>query len=362
MKRLVLFLGLFLTCSTNAQANKTNNLSWNGVWEYQRYTANLFGALEISDCKDNQCSFRINTVNGAHTCSLEGKLKINADKGEYKEKYETYDGQYEDIVVTFNLDNEKKVITVDANYPSRVNCGMHGYFTGEYENKNNPLRYNTGFDCWAKNITDTEKTICTSKNLAQASKEMAEQYKSMQTKEWYDKRANCRSNEECLWDFYISSIKSGYEKEHGKPVNFYEYVENLSDGTLLYPTDYSLLAYFFTRNMQGNDYEIWTAAFSQTAIDDNECDKCFYREYGAAGLYTFMESAFYIDKDEIWLAFLQIGHNPQEKYIVVYSLPGCEEKDIPPAFNGWLNRLRPHFPQGIKLKHFTEKKSNRHNF
>lgn len=355
MKKLILILGLLLTFSTNAKTNKTDALSWRGIWEYKRYSTDSFGTLKITDCTDNQCNFKINTADGAHTCSLEGKLKINADKGEYKEKYKTPAGKDEEVIVTFKLDNTKRIIKIDSNHQSHRYCGMQGEFIGEYENENNPLRYDTGFDCWNPDITETEKIICASKNLAQASKEMIENYQSRQTKEWYDKRKNCHNNQKCLWDFYISSIKSNYEKEHNQPLNLYEYMGKLSENSLYYPTDFSLLTDFFIKNMPKDDYEEWTATFSQIAIENNKCDKCRYHTYGVPGLYTIMESAFYIDKDEIWLAFLQINNERNKKHIIIYTLPNYEEKDIPPAFNNWLKRLKPYFPDGIKLKHFTEK-------
>lgn len=362
MKKFILILGLFLAFSATARADKANELSWSGVWEYERYLTDTFGNLEITDCKDNLCNFQLDTVYGAHTCTLEGQVKINAGKGEYREKYKTYEGKTEEVIVTFELDKTKRIITIDANYQSRRYCGMQGKFIGEYENKNNPLRYKTGFDCWNKNITETEKTICASKNLAQASKEMIENYQSMQTKEWSDKREACHNNEECLWDFYISSIKSGYEKEHKKTLNLYEYMGNLSENSLFYPTDFSLLTDFFIKHMPKDDYDEWGRAFSQIAMDDNKCDKCHYRQYGLAGLYTIMESAFYINKDEIWLAFLKMNNERKDSYIVVYTLPNYEEKDIPLVFDSWLERLKPHFLSGIKVKHFTEKKIDQHNF
>ncbi|MBP3687362.1 MAG: hypothetical protein J6J35_03240 [Alphaproteobacteria bacterium] len=356
MKKLILILGLLLTFTPNARADKPNDSSWSGVWIYNRYSNTPFGSLTITDCKNNQCDFTIGTMNGAHTCSLEGKLKINADKAEYREKYETPEGKDEEIIVTFELDNAKRIIKIDANDQSRFYCGMQGYFIGEYENENNPLRYDTGFDCWNKDITDAEKTICASENLAQASKEMIKNYQSQQTKEWYNKRENCHNNQDCLWDFYISSIKSSYEKEHKRPLNLYEYMGNLAEDSLYYPTDFSLLTDFFIKNMPKEDYEEWTATFSQIALDNNKCANCHYHTYGVAGLYTIMESAFYISKDEIWLAFLPLDDEENEKYIIVYTLPNYEEKDIPLVFNNWLKRLTPYFPNGIKLKHFTNPK------
>lgn len=67
-----------------------------------------------------------------------------------------------------------------------------------------------------------------------------------------------------------------------------------------------------------------------------------------------MESAFYINQNEIWLAFIHIDNDDKKQnYIVVYALPYKTEKDIPPEFDEWLNRLKKHYPEGIKLKYFT---------
>ena len=356
MKKFVFVLGLCLAFSVKAYEGEHNSSDWNGVWEYQRYATGKSGALEINNCTDNQCDFSISTANGAHLCNLEGKLEIKANKGEYKNRIEAPDGKYDDVVVTFTLDTDKNAIDVEANYMSRMYCGMQGNFIGSYENKNNPLRYDTGFDCRAKNLTDTEQTICASEKLARASKEIAKNYSFLQTAEWYNKRANCHTDEKCIWEFYISTIKSGY-KEQDKRLNLYEYMGNLSEDELYYPTDFSLIADFLIRNMENNDYNEFVSNFAQISLDDNKCDKCYYHTYGLAGLYTITESAFYIDKNEIWVAFLHSDYaNPQDEYIVIYALPNKEEKDIPAVFNTWLDRIKPHFPNGIKLKFFMKDK------
>lgn len=354
MKKIVLILGLFIASSMPALSSERISSDWNGIWEYQRYATGISGALEINNCIDNQCDFNISTANGAHVCNLEGKLEIKTNKGEYKNKIETSEGKYDDVVVTFTLDADRNAIDVEANSLSRIYCGMQGNFIGIYENNNNPLHYDTGFDCRAKNLTDTEQTICASEKLARASKETVKNYLSLQNSEWYNKRANCHTDEKCLWEFYILTIKSGYKKQ-GKQLNLYEYIGNLPEDELYYPTDFSLLTDFFIRNMENNDYNEFVSNFAQVSAGDNKCDKCHYHTYGLPGLYTITESAFYIDKNEIWVAFLHSDYtNPQDKHIVIYTLPNKEEKDIPAVFNTWLDRLKPHFPKGIKLKFFTK--------
>lgn len=355
MRKFALILGLILCVCANARAQKVTNYNWNGIWEYQRYTNAASGVLEITACDNNECSFNISTVNGAHVCNIEGKLKTNDNKAEYKENVENIEGKIEDLIINFDLDTDKNIIKVDANRLAYTYCGMQGDFIGEYENKNNPLRYDAGFDCWAKNLTDTEKTICASQQLARVSKEATENYPTMQNKDWYNKRDICNNDDKCLWNFYISSIKSGYEEKSGKQVNLYEYMGDLAEDDLYYPTDFSLLTDFFIKNMQEKDYNEWTYNFSQISLDNNKCDNCYYHEYGLPGLYTIMESAFYISEDEIWLAFLHTDENSQEKYIILYTFSEKEEKDIPLVFNDWLNRLKPYFPNGIKLKYFSDK-------
>lgn len=130
---------------------------------------------------------------------------------------------------------------------------------------------------------------------------------------------------------------------------------NLDKDKLYYPTDFVLLDDYFRTNMDNADYETWKAAFSQISLADNSCQKCHYHSYGVAGMYTSMESAFYINHNEIWLAFLHLDNkgNNKNNCIVVYAPKGKTIKDIPEKYNNWLNRLTPYFPAGINLKHFS---------
>lgn len=348
MKKFIFIFGLLISFSSYANTKNSTSV-WEGVWEYERYATAKSGTLEITDCRDDLCNFNIATANGTHTCLIEGEFTTNANSGEYKEKAQTFYDQYEDIIISFNLNTDKQIITITANGPIYKYCGTQGHFIGEYENKNNPLRYDTGFNCWTKDLTDSETAICASQKLATASKEMFKNYSFLQTKEWFRTRNKCHKDLKCLWNFYISSIRTGYEQKQGKSVNFYEYMGNLDDD-IYYPTDFSLLTDFFEKNMQKDDYNQWTLNFSQ--MSTSKCDKCHYAQYGIAGLYTITESAFYINKDEIWLAFLYHNYESNDKYIVIYAPSGKEEKNIPAEFDDWLIRIKEHFSNQIKLKHF----------
>lgn len=353
---LVLIINVYITKIGNAEELK--NQIWQGDWIFNRYSSASGGSLNIFDCTENFCNFKIATYNGAHTCDIEGKLKTNGTTGNYTERLVTVGGKFENANVNFNLDTKKNIIKVTSDNDYNFFCGMNGYFVGDYENEKNPLRYNTGFDCWNKNLTETEKTICASPDISIASKELIERYKFIQTKEWYNNREKCHANEKCLWDFYVFSIKSGYEKRQGKSFDLYEYMGALSEQSLYYPTDFAILKDYFKKNMSQDDYQEWIASFSQISSDSDKCENCHYHEYGLAGLYTIVESVFYINKqNEIWLAFLHNDKKPNNNCITFYTIPEKNIKDIPPVFNKWLERVKPYFPNNIKLKHFKTAKN-----
>ena len=127
---------------------------------------------------------------------------------------------------------------------------MQGYFEGEYENANNPLRYKTSFDCWKNGLSDAEKTICATESIATADIEMNKKYEKSITPEWKQKRNNCKKDVDCLWNFYVKSIKSEYEKTNQKTLNLYEYLGGLEEDELYYPTEFTLLNDYFLNNME----------------------------------------------------------------------------------------------------------------
>jgi len=346
-----LFLCLLLSISDNAYSASP----WEGKWEIGRYDNDFGGGLIIQNCQNNKCDFDIGTVNGAHTCDVKGQMKINGTEAIYHETMKIFeDEDAKKATVHFQLNAQKNIIIVKCEGNCRYYCGMQGYFEGEYENEHNPLRFETSFDCWAENINDTEKTICADANLAAADIEMNKKYEKAMTPEWKQKRNDCKTDVDCLWNFYVSSITNEYQKTTDKDVNLYEYLGNLEEDGLYYPTDFTLLQDYFHKNMAKEDYEEWKLAFGQISMEDNECEKCYYHKYGVAGLYTIIESAFYINHDEIWIAFLHADYEHKEdEYIIMYAPEGKTIKDIPVQYQQWLERIKPHYPNGIKLKHFS---------
>ena len=333
---------------------KPEKSPWEGVWEMGRYYNAVSGTLEIKNCRDNVCEVDLSTINGMHMCSFSGKMKTNGKEAEYHKIFDFFENEPpKEAIVNFKLDEQKNIINIKCEGECRYFCGMQGYFEDDYENANNPLRFETSFDCWAKDLTDTEKTICAHDDLAQADKEMHEEYERAMTDEWKNNRAKCKKDADCLWEFYVNSVKNEYMKGSRDEINLYEYMGYLDEDKLYYPTDFILLDDYFRKNMEKDDYEEWKLAFGQISLDDNSCDECYYHSYGLPGLYTSIESAFYINRDEIWLAFLHLDDRGKEYHcITMYAPNGKTIDDIPEKYDAWLTRLKPYFPNDIELKHF----------
>lgn len=348
VRSFLFFLVLF--CLSACGDGHVPSSQWQGVWEYNRYVTSMGGTLEISDCQNKSCVFHIQTYNGAHLCEIEGTMTVVGDKASYVEEADpNLNTLSESARVSFKLDNHKKIITVTGNDAIRYYCGLQGYFEGEYEYQDNPLRYKTSFNCWRKRLSDAEKTICASDRLARADREVAEKYDEVRSKDWYKQRNACGADEECLWKFYVKSVKNEYLSRHEGSFNLYDYMGDIRDDDMYYPSDFVLLDDVLRHSMEVDDYEKWVASFAQISLDNYECENCHFRQYGVAGLYTIMESVFYIDKNQLWLAFI----DSEKERLTVYGPQGKGSKDIPQKVMAWIERLESYYPQGYKLKYFS---------
>lgn len=347
MKKITSFIFLTIFAATCAQAKSP----FEGSWIIDRYSTATGGTLTIKNCKNDVCNFYLDTENGSHICSFEGEIKIKGNEGEYKTIVKNIFDEDSEFLINFKLNHEKNIITVAGEGYHLAYCGFRGYFEGEYENENNPLRYETGFDCWAKNLTDTEKTVCANEFIAGADKEISLKYKDVMPLEWKKERDKCKTDVKCLWKFYSQNVRYGYERVEGKALNFYEYMGSLDDDKFYTPTDFALIGKYLQENMEEEDYKSWIRAFGVMSLDD--CHDCHFLTYGLPGLFTSVESAFYIDKDDLWVAFLHEDlENDKNNYIVMYALKGKTINDIPEKYNDWLVRLKQFFSKEIKLKHF----------
>ena len=304
--KFAVFLSLLLCLTATAWAEES---PWVGKWEFERYAYAVGGVLNINNCHKSKCNFEIFTSHGSHSCHVDGTMIINGNKAKYF-SHLTYG---EDGKILFTLNPKKRII--DVEHVSGRFCGMRGYIDGSYEHESLPYRYPTSFDCWADNLSLAEKTICSSPKLSKADIELSVNYPDIKTAEWINLRNKCADNEKCLNDFYHKEIFDAFERVHHKKFNFYDYA--LSQKQKWYfPTDLMLLDDFLINSMDNEYYEAWKVSLNDD-YTTFKCDNCFSASYGVAGLYKIYESAFFLDKNQIWLAFVSANLKEQENENII---------------------------------------------
>lgn len=343
----ILFVAAFVT---DAFAKS----EWEGVWEYGRYAPAYGGFMEIRDCRLNVCRFAIQTFHGAHTCDVKGKIKVDGTKAVFY-KFMQYEDNEEEQKIVMKLNPEKRIIDVDWQN-GRSFCGSQGNIGGAYEYKGNPLRYATSYDCWAENLTDSEKAICGSEKLAKADREFAKDYPQKITYAWKKERNTCGADENCLWKFYTESIFAEYKAAHDGNFSLYQYFLS-HEPEWYFPTDYVLLQDYLENNITPEDYEAWKVTLYDKGLTARCKENCSFMSYGLTGFETIYESSFYIDEDGIWVAFVS-GNLPEEqqKKIVVYAPSGKTEWNMSPQMKDWLLKMVKDHPDGTELKYLERPK------
>ena len=333
----------FLLVFTALILSVTNGLAaspWEGKWEYGRYIPSIGGGLTIKNCSATKCQFDLGSYHGAHTCWAEGEIILNGNKGRFFNKASDFDRQNlgvdADEELEFELDANKRIIHV-----TRISgrfCGMRGVLEGDYEYESLPYRYKTSFDCWAKDLTAAEKTVCSDTHLAKADMEFAINYPSGKTPEWFETRNKCGENKPCLWKFYKNAILMSYIKAQHEIYNLYDYTQNQKQ-KWFYPTDLVLFHDFFLKSMDKKYYDAWVVS-----LDDDsytlDCDNCLAKSYGVAGMYKIYESAVYVDNQEVWLAFVSANlPKPEDKNIIVFAPKGKTLNDMPKTIKDFTDYL-----------------------
>ena len=154
----------------------------------------------------------------------------------------------------------------------------------------------------------------------------------------------------------LNPVTQAFEKEYQKPFNLYDYVQNQK---LKWhsPTDLALLREFFITHLPDGYFGPWTSSLDDYCYD-NSCEDCIAKFYTINGFYKVNESSFYMDKDQIWLAFVSANlEEPEDEAIIVFAPLGKNIEDIPPAIKTFTNNLSKSnlYAEGIKLKHFQTK-------
>lgn len=345
------FLGLIITSSAQAAS------PWEGRWEMGRYDPAVGGVLIINNCNTSVCSFEIVSVHGAHVCQAEGTFAIDGNKAEYYQKIRE-NGENLDEQILFELNPDKRIIEVER--ISGGFCGMRAYIDGIYEHESLPYRYKTSFDCWAENLTLTEKAICSSPSLSKADLEFAANFNDIKTPDWLNKRNLCKDNQTCLKDFYKNSILKAFSDIKHKKFSLFNYAQSQKQ-KWYYPTDLLILNEFFLEAMPQEYYDAWVVSLN----DDSytlDCTNCIAYSYGVAGMYKSYESIIYIDQDQVWLAYVSANlKEPEDKNIIIFAPAGKNLDDMPAQikdFADYLVNSGYYTQDSLKLKHFQNRSTS----
>ena len=111
---------------------------WAGNWQLNAQDAVLGGMMEIFNCDDTTCDFKLESWYDLHICDVEGKIKINGDKAEYNGKKYQYDREADTeyfipVGILFQMESEDKMNLHFINADSfSAFCGMQATLEGNW--------------------------------------------------------------------------------------------------------------------------------------------------------------------------------------------------------------------------------------
>ena len=120
------------------QSAKCENTTpkWVGKWYLNDQDTVFGGVMEIFDCVDTTCDFKLESWYDLHICDVEGKIKISGDKAEYNSKKYQYDRETDTeyfipVGILFQMESEDKMNLHFINTDSfSAFCGMQATLEG----------------------------------------------------------------------------------------------------------------------------------------------------------------------------------------------------------------------------------------
>lgn len=331
-KYCLFFMCLFITAVIVPAYSDVKNIS--GEWVYHPDYNGVGGTMKIKDCINNKCKIEFNTYNGAHTCELDDTILNLGRKSAVATIKDEYSGNDCEITITTKSDN---VINVSDNKNCNFLCGMSGVFTGRWQNTRAPLMYSAGFDC-ERATTDVELMICRDKDLAQYDSEVNALYKvssgqKSTQKKWLRLRNQCQTDVKCLTEQYDSRLRELVSLITKAEFNLFDYARLISDDGWFFPNQAILISNFIKNKIGDDEYEKFISCSNRATkniFNENE----IFAGYGCPGLFTIMESAIYIDKNHIWISYLD------DDEIVTYAPQNNMLQTVPLPLSEWLQDLK----------------------
>lgn len=338
----ILFTSCFLSAMFFAQPVHSGDFNISGEWLYGRDNTGVGGTMEIRNCDKHTCTIEFMTYNGAHTCELDdGILVIDGNTAHVNIKNEYMD---KDCRISITMESDS-VINVSDNNKCNELCGMSGIFTGQWQNKDFPATFLTGFDC-AHAKTDVEKTICHNKNLAEYDREIGIIYKKSTgqkelQKKWLIARNKCGTDIDCLTNKYDSRLRELVSGLTNNDFSMFDYARLVSENGWFHPNEAILISNFI-RDKVGDDEYATIMSCSNRRSNDVFNENEIFAGYGCPGLFTIMESAIYINKNQIWLSYLNDGK------IKTYAPRNAAGKMMPLPLSDWIQDLKGRAKDSIK--------------
>lgn len=132
------FIYTLCSCMLIHQSAKCENTTpkWMGKWYLNDQDTVFGGVMEIFDCVDTTCDFKLKSWYDLHICDVEGKIKISADKAEYNGKKYQYDRETDTeyfipVGILFQMEAEDKMNLHFINADSfSAFCGIQATLEG----------------------------------------------------------------------------------------------------------------------------------------------------------------------------------------------------------------------------------------
>lgn len=132
------FIYTLCSCMLIHQSAKCENTTqkWAGKWYLNDQDTVFGGVMEIFDCVDTICDFKLESWYDLHICDVEGKIKISGDKAEYNSKKYQYDRETDTeyfipVGILFQMESEDKMNLHFINADSfSTFCGMQATLEG----------------------------------------------------------------------------------------------------------------------------------------------------------------------------------------------------------------------------------------
>ena len=110
------FIYTLCSCMLILQSAKCENTTpkWVGKWYLNDQDTVFGGVMEVSNCDDTTCDFKLESWYDLHICDVEGKIKISGDKAEYNSKKYQYDRETDTeyfipVGILFQMESEDKM-------------------------------------------------------------------------------------------------------------------------------------------------------------------------------------------------------------------------------------------------------------